>query len=150
MSGYCEASGIAEREVFEAALAQYLDSTNDMSLVLRRLDRLGRAGVRAHRELEILSETFAVFMRLWFAHTPSLTEEEKPAARKDAESRYGQFVEHIGERFAGGHRFLDDLPREVVANDAELDAISIGASSSGDGDSEKKRSTVSATANSLP
>ena len=41
----------------------------------------------------------------------------------DAESRYGQFVEHVSEEFSGGRRFLDDLSREVVANDAELDAI---------------------------
>jgi hypothetical protein len=41
----------------------------------------------------------------------------------DAESRYRQFVEHVSEEFSGGRRFLDDLSREVVANDAELDAI---------------------------
>jgi len=40
-----------------------------------------------------------------------------------AEGRYKQFLEHVIERFSGGHRFLDDLPHEVVANDTELDAI---------------------------
>ena len=43
VTGYCAASGIAERAVFEAALGQYIDGTSDMTLVLRRLDRLGRA-----------------------------------------------------------------------------------------------------------
>jgi hypothetical protein len=123
LSGYCQASGIAEREVFEAALQQYLDGADDLSLVLRRLDRLGRAGARTHRDLELLSETFAVFMRIWFAHTPGLDENEKPAAREDAEGRYQQFVEHIAGRFMGGHRFLDDLPREALVDDGELIAL---------------------------
>ncbi len=123
LTGYCEASGIAERAVFEAALQQYIDGTSDMTLVLRRLDRLGRAGERMHRDLELLSEAFAVFVRLWFAHTPSVPADAKPVARSTAESRYKQFVEHVVQQFSGGRRFLDDLPREVVADDGELTAV---------------------------
>ena len=62
-------------------------------------------------------------MRVWFAHATTIPEEDKRTARAEAESRYRQFVEHIGEQFFGGHRFLDDLPHESVANDAELEAI---------------------------
>ena len=58
VTGYCAASGIAERAVFEAALGQYIDGTSDMTLVLRRLDRLGRAEERIHRDIELLSEAF--------------------------------------------------------------------------------------------
>src|SRR5580658_3270915 len=78
---------------------------------------------RMHRDLELLSEAFSVFVRLWFAHTPSVPVDAKPVARSTAESRYKQFVEHVVQQFSGGRRFLDDLPREVAANDAELNAI---------------------------
>ena len=136
VSSYCAASGIAERAVFEAALQQYIDGTSDMTLVLRRLDRLGRAGARMHRDLELLSEAFGVSIRLWFAHTPTIPEDGKPAARQAAESRYKQFVEHVTQQFSGGRRFLDDLPRELVANDVELDAIV--ANSPGSADKREK------------
>ena len=76
-----------------------------MTLVLRRLDRLGRADDRVHRDIELLSASFAVFVRLWFAHTPSLREEAKPAAREDAESRYQQFKDYVAQEFMGGRRF---------------------------------------------
>jgi hypothetical protein len=137
ITGYCKASGIAERAVFEAALEQYIHGTSDLTLVLRRLDRLGRADERMQRDLELLSEAFAVFVRLWFAHTPSVPADAKPVARSTAESRYRQFVEHVVQQFSGGRRFLDDLPREVVANDVELDAI-VERSTASTGESDKR------------
>ncbi len=62
-------------------------------------------------------------MRLWFAHTHPVAEENKAEARATAETRYTRFVEHVSEQFAGGRRFLDDLPKEVISDDGELDAI---------------------------
>ena len=135
VSSYCAASKISERAVFEAALEQYLNGTSDMTLVLRRLDRLGRADDRVHRDVELLSASFAVFVRLWFAHTPNLRDEAKPAARSDAESRYRQFMDYVAQEFTGGRRFLDDLPRESIANDAELTAMATNDGSTGTGQS---------------
>ncbi len=134
LSSYCAASHITERAVFEAALEQYISGTSDMTLVLRRLDRLGRAADRVHRDVELLSAAFAVFVRLWFAHTPSLCDEVKPAARSDAESRYRQFMDYVAQEFTGGRRFLDDLPREAIADDADLVAMTRKSGSPGEGE----------------
>ena len=120
LAEYGAASGIASSAVVQAALRQYFDRTSDTALILRRLDRLGRGDARAHRDLELLSEAFAVWVRLWFAHTPSVSDDAKESARRTAERRFAQFVEHVVERFTGGHRFLDDLPREVLADEVEL------------------------------
>lgn len=133
LTSYCAASRISERAVFEAALEQYLNGTSDMTLVLRRLDRLGRADDRVHRDVELLSASFAVFIRLWFAHTPSLSDGAKPAARSDAESRYRQFVDYVVQEFVGGRRFLDDLPRDGIADNAELSAATADTSSANRG-----------------
>ena len=129
LSSYCAASKITERAVFEAAIEQYISGTSDMTLVLRRIERLCRAAERVHRDVELLAAAFAVFVRLWFAHTPSLREEVKPTARLDAESRYRQFMDYVAQEFTGGRRFLDDLPRETIADDAELDTIAANAGS---------------------
>jgi hypothetical protein len=124
---YSAASGIASSTVVQAALRQYLDRTSDTTLILRRLDRLGRADARAHRDLELLSEAFAVWVKVWFANTPCITDDTKESARRTAESRFAQFIEHVVERFTGGHRFLDDLPREVIADEVELANLAPGA-----------------------
>ncbi len=123
LSSFCAASNLTERAVFEEAIEQYISGTNDMTLVLRRIERLGRAADRIHRDVELLTAAFTVFVQLWFAHTPSLRDERKPAAREDAESRYQQFKDYVTQEFVAGRRFLDDLPRETIANDAELDAM---------------------------
>jgi predicted DNA-binding protein len=129
LSQVCASTNATETAVIEAALRKHLDGTSDRTLLFRRLDRLDRAHERSRRDVELLAEAFAVYVQLWLAHAPTLTEDERKAARKVAEGRYGQFVEHINKQFSGGHRFLDDLPREVIANDAELDAIAAKAGS---------------------
>ena len=129
LASYCAASNVTERAVFEAAIEQYISATSDMTLVLRRIERLYRAADRVHEDVELLSAAFAVFVQLWFAHTPSLHEEVRPAAREDAESRYQQFKDYVTQEFAGGRRFLNDLPREALADDAELATIAANAGS---------------------
>ncbi len=86
-----------------------------------------------HRDVELLSASFAVFVRLWFAHTPSLRDTAKSAAREDAESRYQQFKDYVAQEFAGGRRVLDELPREAIADDAELAAMTTNAGVTGTG-----------------
>jgi hypothetical protein len=129
VSSYCAASKISERAVFEAAVEQYLNGARDMTLVLKHLDRLVRAYDRIHQDVELLTASFAVFVRLWFAHNPALREESTPAAREEAESRYIQFKDYVAQEFAGGRRFLNELPREAIADDAELDTIAANAGS---------------------
>jgi hypothetical protein len=123
LAGYCQASGLAERNVIETALQHYLNATSDATLVLRRIDRLGRAEARLQRDVELLSEAFAIFVQLWFAHTPSVPPQVKVEARATANSRYKQYVQYIVRQYSGGQRFLDDLPRELVADEAELRSI---------------------------
>jgi hypothetical protein len=123
LEAYCAATNITESAVTTAALRQYLDRTGDMTLILRRLDRLGRAVARHHRDLELLSEAFATWVQIWFAYVPDIPDDAKPAARASAGARYRKFVEHVAQVFSRGQRFLDDLPREEIANDAELQEL---------------------------
>jgi hypothetical protein len=122
LKAFCAAQGLTEGAVVQAALEQYFDGTGDATLVMRGLARLGRAEARTQRDVELLSEAFGIFLRTWFAHTPPIPEEAKASARTSAQARFEQFVTHLGEKFSGGHRFLDDLPRESLADEAELDA----------------------------
>jgi hypothetical protein len=116
-------TGATESGVVRSSLLQYLDSESDAMLVLRRLDRLGRALARQHRDVEFHSEAFSVFVRSWLAQAPTLDDDRQSAPGTPAEGRYRRFVEGVVEQFSGGSRFLDDLPQEPVASDTELDAI---------------------------
>jgi len=113
LTKYCAASGISERAVIENALRQYLEGSSDSALMLRRLDRLQALVGRDHRDLELLSEAFGLYMRSWFlAHSPSVAESSK--AMRVGEGAYKAFAQHLGERFSAGHRFVDDLPKESM------------------------------------
>jgi hypothetical protein len=127
LSEYCAAKGQTQSAVVEAALGDYLNEARDDLLVMRRLDRLGRAQDRTQRDQEIMSLAFGTFLQIWFAHTPSLPPDARDAARRTAASRYKQFLEHTAEQFSHGHRFLDDLPKDTFADEAELEAIATGA-----------------------
>jgi hypothetical protein len=124
---YCAAKRQTESAVITAALTHYLDETRDHLLVLRRLDRLGRAEERTQRDLELVSAAFGLFLQFWFAHTPTISSDARDAARRNAASRYKQFVEHLAEQFGRGRRFIDDLPKELLADDRELEAIARAA-----------------------
>ena len=116
---YGTARGLTGSQVVHAALTQYLDGTSDMALVLRRLNRLVEVLDRMYRDLLIFLEAFAVFVELWFAHTPSIPSEAKESARRSAAARFEKYKEFVAERFEGGPRFIDDLPQEAITDDEE-------------------------------
>ena len=81
LAAYSAAMGMTTSFVVQAALRQYLDRTDDKMLLLGRLNRLGRAWDRTQRDLEIHMEAFAIYVKLWFAHTPSIPDNAKDSAR---------------------------------------------------------------------
>lgn len=117
---YCSSRNISQSSVVEAALQQYLDDNSDIRLLLRRLDRQGRHLDRIERDQTAMAEAFGVFVQLWFAHTPRLGDEDKRGAEKEAWARYSQFVDYVSRQLSGGHRFINDLVEDVVADDGEL------------------------------
>jgi hypothetical protein len=120
LAKYYAASGISERTVIEDALQKHLDGKSDTELLLRRFDQVKHDMARDHRDLELLSEAFGRYMRLWFAaHAPSAGEAGKAAARAAGEVPYKQFAQHLGAQFKQGHRFVDDVPAGVFAEEDE-------------------------------
>jgi hypothetical protein len=58
------------------------------------------------------------------------------AARSESAKRYQQFVDHVGAKLATGHRFVDDLTKESIADPCELSAFA-SAELDQPGDSER-------------
>jgi hypothetical protein len=124
LAKHAAASGISETSIVEAALEQYLDRTSDTTLLLRRLDRLGRAQERSQRDQELHAEAFAAFVRMWFAQTPSIPQDARRTALASAEARFRQFLQYVAQQISKGGGFFDQLPREPLGDDQELSAIS--------------------------
>jgi hypothetical protein len=57
---------------------------------------------------------------------PGVPAQVKVDARATANSRYKQYVQYIVRQYSGGQRFLDDLPRELVADESELKGLAVG------------------------
>lgn len=101
-------------------LRKYLEGTDDSALLVRRLDRLQRALALEHRDVELLSEAFGRYMRLWFLAHASSADAVKAAGRGAAEAQYKKFAQHLGAEFMQGHRFVDDVPVEASAGEDEV------------------------------
>jgi predicted transcriptional regulator len=78
-----------------------------------RLDRLTVQQGRIERDVQILLETLALFIRYEFTVTPQLPESEQAAARAVAQDRYQAFIEQVGRRIAAGRTVARDLDPEA-------------------------------------
>ena len=65
----------------------------------------------------MVSEAFAVFVQVWFAHTAEVSEGERDPATRSGLSRYKRFVDHVAAKFAGGARLVRDVVKEDPAAD---------------------------------
>jgi hypothetical protein len=122
LTRHCAGLGVTESGVVNEAIVQYLDGTADAALLMRRQDRLDRGVQRLTRDLELLSQTIGVFLRVWLAHSPPLPKEARGAALASAEHRYRQILDRVAAQFTGGKRFVDDLPQDYFAHEGELAA----------------------------
>ncbi len=122
---YCAATGRSERAVIEDAVTRYLAHPARDSSASGPLDRLAQAidddrrlRERQHRDLEIVSEAFGRFLRLWMiVHASTFKSPETPEAaqalsrqRAGGEALFQRFAASVADHFLRGHRFGHDLP----------------------------------------
>jgi hypothetical protein len=115
LTEYCARKGVAERDIIEDAILQYLDGSSDSAKVLGQLERLTLAldaqqeqRDLQHREFEMLSAAFGRYLRLWFlVHLPPDSEEKQQAGA----NMFKSFAARLADEFARGHRFVHDFPK---------------------------------------
>ena len=122
---YCAATGRSERAVIEDAVDRYLEDPSKDASTSSPLERLAQAidddqrlRERQHRDLELLSETFGRYLRLWLiVHAETITQpptregdEALSRHRATGESLYKRLLAKVAEQFRRGHRFVHDLP----------------------------------------
>ena len=98
--------------IAEAAILSFLtpdDSERREAVVTRRLDLLTRQGERLERDLSIVAETVALFIRFWLTVTPPLPQSAQAAAQATGRERFGSFLEALGRRLAKGRSLLREV-----------------------------------------
>ena len=104
--------GSSKSAIVADALRAYLARRGSKELddLLKvRLDRMTAQMGRVERDVQILLETLALFIRYEFTVTPQLPESEQAAARAVAQDRYQAFIEQVGRRIAAGRTVRDTL-----------------------------------------
>jgi predicted transcriptional regulator len=106
--------------IVEAAIASFLSPDADErqeAAIAKRLDQLTRQGQRLERDVGIVTEAFAIFVRSWLTATASVPETAQAAARAKGGERYDKFLEVLGRRLAKGPRLRQEVPEDVPAAD---------------------------------
>lgn len=105
--------------VAEAAIASFLSPDADQrreAAFTKRLDTIDRRIGRLERDVAIINEAFALFMRSWLAATPQSPDAAQPAMRAQAGKRYDQFIEALGRRLASGKALHDEIAEDIAAS----------------------------------
>jgi hypothetical protein len=121
LNEYCAAAGRSERAVFEEAVAKYLagqtgDATarTPIERLIEALDHESQQRERLHHDLELLSEAFGRFLRLWMVvHASTFQGNAEVVAKQRAEGEglFRRFAAAVSAHFGKGHRFAHDFPR---------------------------------------
>ena len=103
--------------IAEAAIESFLSpdaAERQEAATTKRLDQVDRRMTRLERDIGILVEMLAVFVRFWLATTPTLPQPAAQAARAKATERYGAFVAALGRRLAKGPKLRQEIAEDIA------------------------------------
>lgn len=112
LEAYARSRGVSKSLAAEAAIAAFLApevGETQQGALLRRLDRQVRAVERLERDLMILTELVALFVRQWLVVAPALPESAQAAAQARGRERFRGFLTALGRRLAKTRRLADEL-----------------------------------------
>lgn len=104
--------GTSKSAIVADALRAYLArrGAKELDDLLKvRLDRVTTQLGRIERDIQLLLESLALFIRYEFTVTAPLPEADQAAARAVAQDRYQAFIEQVGRRIAGGRTISREL-----------------------------------------
>jgi predicted transcriptional regulator len=119
----------AKSALVEEALRASLEPRQHEGLedaLARRLNELSRAVARQASDLNVATETLALFVRYFLTVTAPIAEDEQESARLIGRKRYEVFLAEVGRRVAEGQRHLVDVLDTVPADQPDLFAVAPG------------------------
>lgn len=111
LSRIAQRPGSSKSAIVGDALRSFLErgaATEIEQRVSERLHRIARALERIDRNLDILLETQALFIRHQFSVIPPIPAADLAAATAHGAERFAHFVEQVGRRLARGESLMRD------------------------------------------
>lgn len=111
---FCRSPGATKSEIVARAVEAFIERRGMSELDQRyakRLDRISNDLDRAGRDVEMILESLALFIRFTItlnAHTPL----PDTATQAIAQERFQKFIEQVGRQIAGGKRSLGKNQQE--------------------------------------
>jgi hypothetical protein len=89
-------------------------------VLVRRLDELHKVVGIVNRDVAIVTETLALFVRYFLMITPPLPQSEQESARLLGRERFQVFVAQVGRRLATDHRLVSEVLETITRNNPDL------------------------------
>jgi hypothetical protein len=89
-------------------------------VLVRRLDELHKVVGTVNRDVAIVTETLALFVRYFLTITPPLPQSEQEPARLLGRERFQVFVAQVGRRLATDHRLVSEVLETISSNSPDL------------------------------
>ena len=94
-------------------------------VLVRRLDQLHKVVGTVNRDVAIVTETLALFVRYFLTITPPLPQSEQEPARLLGRERFQVFVAQVGRRLATDHRLVSEVLETIASNEPDLFATAM-------------------------
>jgi hypothetical protein len=88
--------------------------------ILRLVQGLAKRLRRLHRELQVTSETLALFVRYYLMVAPPIQESERRAAEALGRERYAVFIRQIAKRITSDKGMITEVVRTIVMTHPHL------------------------------
>jgi hypothetical protein len=121
--------GTNKSAIVDTALDRFLNPERDPSgdaALVRRLDRMSGQLDRGDRDLSVVAETLALFVRYYLTITPPLPAGDQDAARALGRERFEMFVAQVGKQVASGGRLVADVMARISMTNPDLFARHLG------------------------
>jgi hypothetical protein len=93
--------------------------------VFRRLTGLAKRLRQLHREMQVMTETVALFARYVLTVTPPPPENERHEAEVVGRKRYEVLIREVGRRIASDHTLVSEVIRSFALTHPELVARAV-------------------------
>ena len=114
---------ISESKIVAKALQRLFNQEEDdtmVQVITRRLDRQSREAKYLKRDIELLTETLSMFIKVYLSSTPEIPDEHKPAASRSGNLRYKKLIDAVANRLSQGKLFIDELPKDVFLTEEDF------------------------------
>ena len=115
--------GANQSAIIEAALRLYLDPQGDNKLdaaLVRRLDHMSTQLSKLDRDMTIVVETLALFVRTYLTLTPPLPSGNQESSSALGHKRFEFFIAQVGKRLGGPQNLVGEVLETLSLNTPDL------------------------------